>query len=331
MSLARRQFLTAAATVPLAAMPGLPAFATDAGLEKALSDLATAHPGRVGIGVRDLATGATTLVGGGRRFPMQSVFKFPIGIAVLDAADRGALTLDQTVKLTPADMSVAWSPLRDRLAGQPGEDTVRELLELMVAQSDNTACDVLLGMIGGPEAVTALLRAKGIDGVRVDRAERELQTGVYGLPWRPELVDWETFKAAARALDPAARRASMLAYLDDPRDTSTPEGMLDLLAAFHDGRMLSEAGTAELRRIMLSTTTGTKRLKAGVPPGWRVAHKTGSGWTVDGLSPANNDVGLLIAPNGRTLAIAVFIAGSTAPMEEQEALIAAAARAATAG
>lgn len=331
MTFNRRHLLTAAALSPLALLPGAgPARAAE-GLKKALHDLAAAHPGRVGIGVRDLATGATTLVGGGRRFPMQSVFKFPIGIAVLDAVDRGALTLDQTVELTPADMSVAWSPLRDRLAGQPGEATVRELLELMVARSDNTACDVLLGLIGGPRTVTALLRAKGIEGVRVDRVERELQTGVYGLPWRAELVDWDSFKAAAHALDPAARRASMLAYLDDPRDTSTPEGMLDLLAAFHAGRMLSEAGTAELRRIMLSTTTGAKRLKAGVPQGWQVAHKTGSGWTVDGLSPANNDVGLLIAPDGRTLAIAVLIAGSTAPMEEQEALIAAAARAATAG
>jgi len=328
IALTRRLIIGTAALMPLAAVAPRARAASD--LRSTLLGMAEAHPGRVGIGVRDLSTGTTTLVGEGRRFPMQSVYKFPIGLAVLDAVDRGDLRLDQVVPLGPADMSVAWSPLRDRLKGAPGEATVRELLEQMVAWSDNTACDVLMRMVGGPGAVTDFLKGKGITAIRIDRYERELQPQVYGLDWRPEFVDPAVFKAALEARGRDARMAALAAWLDDPRDTCTPEGMLDLLAAFETGRMVSDASTRVMRDILLGTVTGAKRLKAGVPDGWRVGHKTGTGFTMDGVSSAANDVGLLYGPNGRILAVAVFTAGSGSDEAARDGLMAAVARAATA-
>lgn len=83
-------------------------------------------------------------------------------------------------------------------------------------------------------------------------------------------------------------------------------------------RLLSEKSTQLLLKIMTESTTGQKRLKAGLPAGWSVAHKTGTSGDLLGVSPATNDVGILTTPQGKHIAIAVFISNSPASLEDIE-------------
>ncbi len=332
-ALGRRALLAAALLAGGAFLAYRPADAAplDApALERRLTELAAGHPGKVGIGVRDLNGGGQVLVGGGVPYPMQSVYKFPIGAAALAAVDEGRLRLDQEILVRPEDTVGFFSPLRERMAGKETRVTVAELVKLAAGDSDNTACDVLLTVLGGPGAVQAMIDRLGIRGLRVDRPERELQADVTGIPQDRRPVPAALQAEAIRAVPAETRRAAVAAYMADPRDTSTPEAMLDFLEAFHAGRLLSLESMAHLRRILTETRTGPKRLLAGLPEGWTLAHKTGTAGSFEGFTPATNDVGILFGPNGETVAVAVFVAGSTAPEEAREGLIAEVARAVTA-
>lgn len=268
-----------------------------------------ASQGRVGVGVLDLKSGESWYRLGQRAFPMQSVFKFPLAIAVLKLVDSGKLSLDQKVTITPADFAPAWSPLRDKFQGEASEYTIRELIGLSMSISDNTAADVLLKLVGGPAQVTSVI---GIRDIRVDRSERELQPESVGLGvFKPEFADPATFQAAIKALPVEIKKQAVEKYLDDPRDTSTPEAMVELLRRFYQGKLLSPDSTAFLMQIMRDTFTGKDRLRAGLPAGWALAHKTGTGYEILGIATAANDVGIAIGPDGEAVVIAIFIAGSS--------------------
>lgn len=268
-----------------------------------------ASQGRVGVGVLDLKSGESWYRLGQRAFPMQSVFKFPLAIAVLKLVDSGKLSLDQKVTVTPADFAPAWSPLRDKFQGESAEYTVRELIGLSMSISDNTAADVLLKLVGGPAQVTSAI---GIRDIRVDRSERELQPESVGLgAFKSEFADPATFQAAIKALPSEIKKQAVEKYLDDPRDTSTPEAMVELLRRFYQGKLLSPDSTAFLMQIMRDTFTGKDRLRAGLPAGWALAHKTGTGYEILGIATAANDVGIAIGPDGEAVVIAIFVAGSS--------------------
>lgn len=268
-----------------------------------------ASQGRVGVGVLDLKSGESWYRLGQRAFPMQSVFKFPLAIAVLKLVDSGKLSLDQKVTITPADFAPAWSPLRDKFQGESAEYTVRELIGLSMSISDNTAADVLLKLVGGPGQVTSEI---GIRDIRVDRSERELQPESVGLgTFKREYADPAAFQAAIKALPSEIKKQAVEKYLDDPRDTSTPEAMVELLRLFYQGKLLSPDSTAFLMKIMRDTFTGKDRLRAGLPAGWALAHKTGTGYEILGIATAANDVGIAIGPDGEAVVIAVFVAGSS--------------------
>lgn len=144
-----------------------------------------------------------------------------------------------------------------------------------------------------------------------------------------DYVDSDVLNAARAAVPPAAKRAAFLASLNDTRDTATPRAMARFLARLAAGRILSPASTELLLGIMARTRTFPTRLRAGVGPGWRVAHKTGTSGDFGGLNGVTNDVGLLLAPDGRTIAVAVFLAQSRAPARDRDAVIASVARAAS--
>lgn len=113
------------------------------------------------------------------------------------------------------------------------------------------------------------------------------------------------------------------------RNWASPAGALVLLRVAHEGRGLSKARRALLVRMLRQTTTGARRLKAGLPAGTVLAHRTGSSGSRDGVAPATNDIGVATLPDGRHLAIAVFLSDSrVASHEEREDAIAAVARAA---
>ncbi|MDE1147650.1 MAG: class A beta-lactamase [Azospirillaceae bacterium] len=323
----RRAACVAVLACVLGALPATAGTLDKASLQARLDRLAHDFPGRIGIAVRDCATGDTLGVKADERFPEQSVFKLPVAIAVLDLVDRGRLSLDRKITLYPQDMAIYWQPLAANVTAAGWITTLDDLLTRMVAQSDNAATENILRLIGGPAAVQAVLTAKGLDGIRVDRDERHLQTEIIGIQWDDRFVDEEVFHRAIAAVPAATRAAKRDAYLADPRDTAQPAAMARLLDRLAKGELLSPASTKHLLDILNGTTTKPGRLKAGLAPGWSLGHKTGAGSTVQGMALANNDVGLLTAPGGSRYAVAVYVASTRRPEEEADAFIAAVSRA----
>jgi len=284
--------------------------------------------GRIGVGVRDLSTGQTILLNGNKRFPMQSTFKMPLAVAVLALVDRGQLSLDRRITITSKDLSVPFSRINDDFKGQPRAYTVRELLNLSAGESDNTAADVLLRLVGGPAKVTQVLRSVGVQGLRIDRYEHVLQMNYTGLgPFRPAWSRESVLQTAISRVPKTRAQAALRAYLVDPRDTSTPQEAVVLLADLQAGRLLSAASTQLLLRIMTESRTGPDRLTAGLPKGWSLAHKTGTGRSVHGVEGTVNDMGVVTMPNGGRVAIVVFVAGARGPRSRIEKGIADVARA----
>ncbi|WP_250126421.1 class A beta-lactamase [Chroococcidiopsis sp. CCMEE 29] len=279
----------------------------------------SAAQGNVGIGVLDLNTGEAWFRNGKQRFPMQSVFKLPVGIVVLKLVDAGKLSLDQLVTISRPEFAPGYSPILKEIRGNSSQFTVRNLLERSVGMSDNTAADALVRLVGGPKRVTAILQAMNIRDIRVDRLEQQLQPDCVGMTnFHPELADEQKYAAAVEQIPAAVKKAALERYLTDPRDTATPEGMVDLLAKLQSRQLLSHRSTALLLKIATDSPTGQQRLKAGLPKNWSIAHKTGTGPDVLGIGTATNDVGIVSSPKGRRIAIAVFVAGSKAPVEARE-------------
>jgi beta-lactamase class A len=262
-------------------------------LKGQIETVARSAQGRVGVAIMELETGDSVAVNGDQPFPMQSVYKFPIGMAVLRRVDLGQLKLAQKVKIAAADLlpSQMHSPIRDRYPSGT-ELSVDELLRFMVAESDGTACDVLLNAIGGPEIVAGYLHSLGINRMLVTNREREIG------------------------------QDSSVQY----RNSATPDSAIALLREFFVGKALSPASRALLLRWMTETSTGLERIKGLLPPGAVVAHKTGSSRTVNGFTAATNDIGIITLLNGQHLAVAIFIADSTEETQVREKVIATIAR-----
>jgi beta-lactamase class A len=285
-------------------------------------------PGRLGVAVRDRRSGATWSRRGREPFPLQSVFKAPLGAFALAEVARGRVQLTDEWQIRSTEIAPPFSPIG---AAWPERDryTVLELIERAAGASDNTAADVLLARLGGPAALTAWLRSHGLMAMRVDRSERDLQTDATGAP--PFQVDWRkeaVFDSVVRAQPEATRRAALARYADDLRDTATPESAVAFIEQLVSGSLLPSVHTTRLLRIMTETRTGLARLRAGLPAGATIAHKTGSGRTILGVVPAINDIGLVTLPDGRQLVIAVFLAGTALPEADREAVHAQVMRAA---
>ena len=281
----------------------------------------------VGVGLRDLASGETVLVRGRDHFPMFSVYKLPIAMRLLQRVDEGTLRVADPVALEPKDLRPGLSTaVTSRLRDGHGTLTVAELVQAAVAQSDNTASDVILRLAGGPEAVTAYVRSLGIEGLRVDRPEVQMAADTYGvtLPasWGPGEL------RALLVAPPPQRRAAIERYVADPRDSVTPEAALALLARVARRDALSPASADFLLRTLEQTTTGPGRIRGGLPKGTVVANKTGSGPTALGYTAASNDVGLVTLPSGRQVAVAVFVSASADDDASRDRTIADIARAA---
>ncbi|HWE53524.1 MAG TPA: class A beta-lactamase [Bryobacteraceae bacterium] len=266
---------------------------TSADLKPQFDQIERDSRGSLGLCAVLVRTGETIEFHADKSFPMQSVYKFPIGMSVLSDVDQGRLKLDQPVKISAADLVPAslHSPIRDQHPGGT-ELPLREVLRFMVSESDGTASDVLLKLTGGPEKVTAYLRGLGIEDVTVATSEAEM------------------------AKDNRAQY----------RNRSTPHGMAQLFREFQNGRGLSATSRALLLEFMTKTDTGPMRLKGMLPAGTTVAHKTGTSGTVKGMTAATNDAGLITLPNGEKLAVAVFVSDSKGDTGQRERAIASATR-----
>lgn len=254
----------------------------------------------------DLQSGWLAASQGDRAFPQQSVSKLWVALTVMDGVDSGRLSLDQRVVLTDADRSVFNQPVSHLIENGVYETTIGELVSRALIQSDNAANDKLMALAGGPSAVQAFLESRGISGIRLAEDERRLQARIAGLTWSPELSAYGAFENARARLDPEARAASLAAYVEKPFDGATPAGVVRALAALHRGDLLSRSSTDFILSTLGRVTTGPMRLRGGLSPGWRVAHKTGTGQDFRGETFGLNDVGLVTAPDGRVYAIAVL-------------------------
>jgi beta-lactamase class A len=293
-------------------------------LAREIERLADASGGVMGVGALHLESGRAVVLNGGQRFPMASSYKVPIAVQLLTRVDRGEIRLDSMIALRPGDIHPG-SGMLSELLDDPGLAlSLRNLLELMLLISDNSATDVVLRTAGGGTAVTRRMRELGADDIRVDRPTVALIAdfvGVRGLSPDHDVTIGQ-YRAAARAVTPAGRDSAATAFDRDPRDTATPGAMLSLLATVWRGAALSPGSTALLLDIMTRSTTGAGRIRGVLPTDVDVAHKTG---TIGGTT---NDVGILTLPDdaGHVAAV-LFVKESTRPVEERERAIAHVARA----
>jgi len=283
----------------------------------ALAERVAAFPGRVGVAVRPFAGGGFAL-DGERRFPQHSVFKTWLAIAALDAVDAGAASLSDTIRVTEADLGFPYQPLAERVGPGGYDATLEELLELMVSVSDNPSADLIIRHLGGLEAVRSRLAAKGLAKLAPEKDERMLHADVARL-------------REAIAARPGDRAALIEALVSAPQNSATPLEAVAALQRLAEGALVSPQSTQRLLGWMGRGATGGARLRAGLPEGWDLANKTGSGGRVEGVDLGTNDVGLFTAPDGRRIAVAVFVTQSTAAPKETEALIADVAGIVTAG
>jgi beta-lactamase class A len=253
-----------------------------------LKRLETESSGRLGVALLDTGTGQCVGHRVNERFPMCSTFKVLVSGAVLHSVDAGKESLVRRIYFTDADL-VAHSPETQKRVGPIGM-TVAELCEAAMTLSDNTAGNLLLASIGGPQGLTAFVRSLGDDVTRLDRIETELNE----------------------------------AAPDDPRDTTSPDAMASDLRALALGNVLSTKSRAQLIGWLAANMTGGKRLRAGLPAGWRVGDKTGTG-----EQGTANDVAVIWPPDRAPFVITAYLTGAAAPAERQDAVMAAVGRAVT--
>jgi beta-lactamase class A len=313
---------------PLAAVRTRAAPPAPAELQATLERIAQGYGEPVGIAVSDVTSGWTAAVAGHETFPQQSVSKLWVALAVMQAVDDRRLSLDQTVVMHAEDRSVFYQPLASRIRGPNGlVITLADLLRHALIESDNAANDMLIRQVGGPGVVAQVIADKRLAGLALGGTERDVQTKTAGLEWRPEYGQTWIFKQARAALPDDVRDQALANYLANPPDGATPEGIATALAALKRGELLSRASTDFMLDLMGEARTGAMRLRAGVEPGWSLAHKTGTGPDWRGASVGINDVGLLTAPDGRTYSVAVMVRETKQPPSARHRLMIGVARA----
>ena len=279
--------------------------------------------GTVGAAALRLQTGQLVSLNGDEPFPL-----LPIAMHMLALVDAGKFGLQQEIEVLPRDVVSNVSNLASRWSGQR-RFPLSEMIELMVARSDNTAVETLF-RIGGERPAMAARFREWISGVRVDRRERQCGLDQNGVDHPPPPDQWTDalITALIAKTTPETRYRATLRYLADSRDTGTPNGTVQLLARLFRGELVSKPSTARLIENLKATTTFPTRLKGLLPAGTVVAHKTGSTGTVKGLTAATNDSGIIFLPDGGQLAISVYVKASTRSDATRDRVIARIARSA---
>lgn len=306
--------------IPAAAPP--PRRVAPAQLTSAIDALARNFDGKFGIAIRAVDAGWTVTSPGARtRLPQQSVSKLWVAMTLMDLRDQGKARLDDPVVVRPEDLTLFHQPIAMLVKGDGYHTTVGELLTRALTHSDNTANDRLLTYVGGPAAVRAMIERKQLGDIRFGPGERLLQSRTAGLTWSQSMAVGGGFEAARSRLSPEARTAALDAYVNDPPDGAAPLAIADALSRLARGELFTETSTRILLDTMGASVTGRARLRAALPAGWQIAHKTGTGQDLGGRNAGFNDVGLLTAPDGRRYAIAVMIGDSRRPIRERQQLI----------
>ncbi len=260
-------------------------------LRHKIEQIVTGKNVTVGVAISGNSGKDTISVNGDRQFPLQSVFKYHIALAVLSQIDDGKFLSDQKIEIQKKDLLPGlWSPLREENP-DGGSFPISKLIEYAVSLSDNVACDVLLKLIGGPNVVEDYFRKNNINGLSI-KLNEEMQQSNWDLQFR----NWITPKAANETLTKFC---------------------------FNENQLLSQKSYDFILKVMRETKTGENRIKGLLPEGTIVAHKTGSsGTNNDGLTAAVNDIGIVFLPNGKYFFISVFVTNSKETDETNEKIIA---------
>ncbi len=300
--------------------------ANDVALERLAQEIARLSKvggGTVGATAIHIETGRRVSLNGKDRFPMASSVKVPIAAQLLTRVDRGEVRLDEMIAVEAKDLHPGSGTLSE-LFNKPGVAlSVRNLLELMLLISDNSATDIILNKSGGGELVTQRMKELGSDGISVNRSTARLISDWIGVTDLPPEGEWslDLFEKKYQAVKPEDRQAAAKRFDTDPRDTATPDAMADLLVRIHRKDFLKKDTAELLLDILRRCQTGAARLKGLLPDGTEVAHKTG---TIGGTT---NDVGIIALPDGTHVAIAVFVKASEKEIPARERAIAEIARA----
>lgn len=265
------------------------AYSREDSLKTAIEKIISESKCSVGAAIKELESGKTYLFNNDANYPMQSVFKFPLAMAVLDRVDKGKFSLDKTIKVTKQDLLPnTWSPLSEKYP-EGGELKLSEIISYTVSQSDNNGCDILFRLIGGPLEAEKYIHGLGITDISIKNTEEEMHKDVN------------------------------LQFVNSCK----PSAMAELLGILSSGAALSRESNDFLLKIMTETTTGPNRIKGLLPEGTPVAHKTGSSGNSDeGVTYACNDAGIVTLPDGRHIAIVVFVSMSKESDEFNDSIIA---------
>lgn len=274
----------------------LPSASGQQTLRQQIAAIAGNISGKVGVYARVLETNDTVSFNRDERFPMQSVYKFPVAIAILKQVDAGRFRLDQPIKILKADLTTSGhSPIREKYPEGNVSLTVKELLYYNICESDGSACDIFFKLLGGPVNLNRYIHGLGVKQINIATTE-EAQV---------------------------QKEQPMVQY----KNWCTPLAMTQLLEKFYTTSVLSDSSRGYLLHLMTTSGPGARRLKGLLPPGTAVAHKTGTAWTLNGQTAAHNDVGIITLPNGNHIAITVFVSDAKATEQERDATIAQIAKA----
>jgi beta-lactamase class A len=237
--------------------------------------------GRIGVAALDTGSGKRLNYRADERFPMCSTFKFLTAAAVLKRVDEKRDQLDRFVSYDAKDI-LEYAPVTKAHLKEGGM-TLGALCEAAIAQSDNTAGNLLLDAVGGPAGVTNFTRSLGDQVTRLDRKEPDLNSAIPG----------------------------------DDRDTTTPGSMLADMARILNGDVLSRSSRRQLEDWLQENKTGATMIRAGVPTDWIVGDKTGRG-----ANGATNDIAIMRPPDRAPVLLAIYCVGSTATANDRAAAIA---------
>jgi beta-lactamase class A len=271
----------------------VPALAQDT-LRRQIRDIADEARGKVSVACSLPSSAPNCDLNPNTQPPMQSVFKLPLALTVLYQIEQGTFSLDQPVRFLPQDRILphVYSPLQDQYPDAGVDVPLHELLRLAVSLSDNVAADILLRLVGGPKAVNTYIAALRISGFHLQDNEAVLHHEVSA----------------------------------QYRNWFEPAGAVRLLRRISDNSPLTSEHTALLLGWM-TPALRTKRLEGNLPAGTHVPHKAGTSDVDDGVAHATNDIGLIPLPDGRQIAIGVFVTDSKADEATREQVIARIARA----
>lgn len=291
-------------------------------LTQSVTALVRGFNGRVGIAIARSDASWTLANYGNDLFPQQSVSKIWVALAVMDAVDRGQMSLSDPVTVTQRDRAVFNQPIMQYVDGKNGyQSSIGDLLRFQMILSDNAANDILLRKVGGPEAVKRFIAARGLGSIRFGPGEKHLQAGTAGLVWQDDYAEGRAFQAARAKLPLETRKAAFDRYVADPVDGASPVAIARALLKLKKGSLLTRSSTQHLLGLMAESKTGPERLKAGVPFGWQFAHKTGTGQDLNGTTAGYNDIALLTAPDGTSYAVVVLMGPVSAGVPDRKAFM----------